>query len=100
MIDEQEVLITPDGLGRAAIVKGPDGRLCIYVHWIWDEETKVTFNVAPVDRTTWICDQTPLDKLYEDLEPESGIYGTMDDARRAISVLRGFSDAKPTRMAD
>ena len=33
-IDEVEVYVTPDGLGRAAIVRRSDGFLCIYLHWI------------------------------------------------------------------
>jgi hypothetical protein len=36
-IDEVEVYVTPDGLGRAAIVQRDDGLLCIYIHWILAE---------------------------------------------------------------
>jgi hypothetical protein len=38
-------------------------------------------------------DETRSSELYEDVEPELGIYGTVEDARRQIQSLQGFSDA-------
>ena len=38
-------------------------------------------------------DNTPLAALYEDIEPKPDIYGTIDDARRQIRTLTGFSEA-------
>jgi hypothetical protein len=101
IIDEQEVHITVDGLGRAAIVRRSDGLFCIYVHWIWSEETRKAFRAEPGGRTTWIGDDTPLEILYgatdhggghQKLNPEPGLYGTLDDARHALKSLPGFSE--------
>ena len=86
-IEELEIYITPDGLGRAAIVVRPDGLLCIYVHWRWSG--------------SWLEDDNPLLLRYEDPDPEQvataepGLYGILDDARRQIRSLRGFADAVP-----
>jgi hypothetical protein len=92
-IDELEVYLTPDGLGRAAIVRRSDGLLCIYVHWKWSEAVLKTHNLDAGGRVTWINDNTPPAVLYEDREPESGLYGELDDARRQVRSLPGFSDA-------
>jgi hypothetical protein len=92
-IDELEIYITPDGLGRAAIVRRNDGLLCIYIHWILAESVKVALGITEGGRTSWIGDKTPLLTLYEHASPEHGLYGTLDDARRAIRSLKGFSEA-------
>jgi hypothetical protein len=92
-IDELEVYITPDGLGRAAIVRRNDGLLCIYVHWIWPESVRAALRITGDGPTNWINDKTPLPTLYKHISPEQGLYGTLDDARRAIKSLRGFSEA-------
>jgi len=94
-IDELEVYITPDGLGRAAIVRRNDGFLCIYVHWILAESVRVALRIADGGRASWINDKTPLPILYDEhnTSPEYGLYGTLDDARRAIRSLEGFSEA-------
>jgi hypothetical protein len=93
MIDELEVYLTPDGLGRAAIVRRSDRLLCIYVHWKWSEAVLKKLNLDARGRTSWYNDSTPPDLLYEDVKPEPGIFGTLDDARREVRSLRGFSDA-------
>ena len=87
-MDELEVYITPDGLGRAGIARRGDGLLCIYTHWKWREFTP----------PSWLDDDTPLSVLTEDIgygeqSPESGLYGTLDDARRNLRSMRGFADA-------
>jgi len=96
-IDEVEVYVTPDGLGRAAIVRRSDGFLCIYLHWKWSEESVKALNLdsggAPTSRFSWFSDETPVSLLYEDKDPERGVYGTLDDARREMRSLRGFSEA-------
>jgi hypothetical protein len=94
-VEELEVYITPSGLGRAAIAKRDDGFLYIYVHWIWDKETRriVAGEHGELGRDSWWGDETPNSVLYKDVLPETGIYGTLDDARRQLRNLRGFSDA-------
>lgn len=93
-IDEVEVYVTPDALGRAAIVRRSDGFFCIYLHWKWPEETIQSLNLdARAAATNWLGDSTSTFLLYEDKEPEPGVYGTLDDARREMRSLRGFSDA-------
>ena|SRR5882757_10085146 len=96
-IDEVEVYVTPDGLGRAAIVRRSDGFFCIYLHWKWSEATVKALNLetggAPSSWFSWFTDDTPTSLLYDDKDPERGVYGTLDDARREMRSLRGFSDA-------
>lgn len=91
-IDEVEVYLTPDGLGRAAIVRRSDGLFSIYVHWMMAQEHRRGIFAADKP-TSWINDNTPVSDLYEGVPPESGIFGTIDDARRQVRSLRGFSEA-------
>lgn len=93
-IDEVAVYITKDHLGRAAMVRGADGFIRIYVHWIWAEDARETFRVAAGGRTTWETDRTPLADLYEGRDPVGGLYGSVDEARQAIFSLSGFADAR------
>ena len=92
-VDELEVYLTPDGLGRAAIVRRTDGHFCIYVHWKWSRAALESLNLGADEWATWIDDRTPTAALYQDRDPEPGIYGTLDDARRELRSLRGFSQA-------
>ena len=84
--------LTPDGLGRAAIVQREDGLYCLVLHWIWPENTRKAFNVADIGWTNWGDDKTPLNELYEGVDPEPGLYGSLDEARRAIANLSGFAE--------
>ncbi len=93
-IKELEVYVTQDGLGRAAIVERDDRLLCIYMHWQWSVDDRGMFNIEGKGLKGWIDDETPVTLLYEDREPETGLYGTLDDARRQIRSLKGFSDAQ------
>jgi len=92
-IDQVEVHVTPSGLGRAAIVRRSDGLFCIYVHWLLSEAALQTGIFAPGGPRSWTEDETPLEELYKDIPPEDGLYGTLDDARRAVRSLRFFHDA-------
>ena len=71
-IDELEVYVTPNGFGRAAIVRRSDGLLCIYVHWKLSLDAIATgrFQVPQGYKTSWMDDETPSSKLYEDHDPE------------------------------
>jgi hypothetical protein len=91
-IDEVELYITSDGFGRAAIIRRGDGLFCLYVHWIWAQESQVGV-IAPGGRATWFNDSTPLSELYKDIVPEPGVYGELEDARKAMRSLRGLKDA-------
>jgi hypothetical protein len=95
-INEVEVWLSADELGRAAIARRNDGLLCIYVHWKLAPDVLASgrFNTGPGYASTWTDDNTPLAALYEDIEPNAGIYGTVDDARREIRNLPGFADAR------
>ena len=90
---ELEVYITPDGLGRAAIVRRPDGLLCIYVHWIWSDGAMESTGLQRQGPSSWHNDKSTPSELYADVRPEPGLYGTLDDARRQIRSLNGFSEA-------
>jgi hypothetical protein len=95
-INEVEVWLSSDGLGRAAIAGRNDGLLCIYVHWKLAPSILANgrFRTGPGYAFTWAEDDTPLAALYEDREPNDGIYGTVDDARREIKNLPGFAGAR------
>jgi hypothetical protein len=94
-INEVEVWLSGDGLGRASIARRNDALLCIYVHWKLAPDVLANgrFKTPPGYARTWIEDHTPLAALYEDIEPQPGIFGTVDDARREIRTLAGFSGA-------
>jgi hypothetical protein len=103
MIDEVEVYVTPDGLGRAGIVRRLDGLFCIYVKWKWPDDGYIAY---PDGWRNWFDDHTPPSVLYfgqhhqdYDQDPEPSIYGTLDDARRELRALRGFADAVPKPAA-
>jgi hypothetical protein len=91
-IDEVEVYITRDGLSRAAIVRRSDGLFWVYMH-VALPPNYLPEVFAPSAWRSWFADTAPLAVLYEDKEPDSGIFGTVDDARRHVRSLRGFSDA-------
>jgi hypothetical protein len=95
-INEVEVHITADGLGRAAIVRRNDGLFCIY-KWYKLAEGILPERFAPSKSTSWFTDETPLDDLYKHRDPLVGIYGTADDARRELLTLPGFAGASLTR---
>ena len=84
-VDELEVYVTPNGLGRAAIVRRSDGFFCIYRHIR--------------ESGNWIDDDNAVQLRYDDPDPEQvaeplvGIYGTVADARRELRGMPGFSDA-------
>jgi hypothetical protein len=104
VVDEVEIYVTPDGLGRAGIVRRRDGFFCIYVKWKWPDDGSVIY---PGGWRNWFDDHTPPSVLYfgsvsqePDQDPEPGVYGTLDDARRELHALRGFGEAglKPAAM--
>jgi hypothetical protein len=94
-IDEVEIYVTPNGLSRAAIVRRTDGLFCVYVHMKWSAEELNAFGIDSQGQQSWLNDSTPLSLLYENMEPELGIYGTLEDAQRQVRSLRGFEDALP-----
>ena len=94
-IDEVEVYVSSDGLGRGAITRRPDGHFCIYVHWKLDAGAARSAGLVPAPAPDWMSDSTPLSSLYRDIEPVRGVYGTVDDARRELRALPGFREARP-----
>lgn len=92
-MEELEVYITPDGLGRAAIVRRTDGLICIYINWLWAESVIAISNLQAGGRTSWRDAPPSMDDLYKDATPEYGLFGTIDDARRHITKLPEFSNA-------
>ncbi len=89
-MEEVEIYITSNGLGRAAIMKRVDGLLCVYVHWLWSEEDQRALNVADAHARSWLNDKTPPNELYEGAEPNPGLFGAIDEARREVLALPGF----------
>jgi len=92
-IDEVEVYVTPNGFGRASIVRRREGFFCIYTH-IKLPPGYLPEHFDTTSTKTWLDDDTPLSDLYRDKEPASGIFGTVDDARRHIRSLPQFADAQ------
>jgi hypothetical protein len=91
-IDEVEVYISPSGLSRAAIVRRPDGLFWIYKH-VRLPPNYLPQHFANSASPTWFDDCTSLKDLYKDVEPSSGIFGTLDDARRHLRSMPSLSDA-------
>jgi hypothetical protein len=92
MIDEVEIYVTPNGLGRAAIVRRGDGWFCIYVH-IKLPAGYLPQRFGPSAAESWMNDKTARAELYKDKEPVNGIFGTIEDARRHVRSMANFHDA-------
>jgi hypothetical protein len=90
--DEVEVYVTRDGVYRAAIVRRDDGLFCIYRH--------------ARNNGSWLDDKKPALLLYDDpdpeqiSQPETGVYGTIADARNEIRSFRGFLDSVLLKSAN
>jgi hypothetical protein len=95
-IKELEVYVTTDGLGRAAIRLTDSGLFDIYIHWKLSKEIigAGIVTTQPDYAPDWFEDETPLDLLYEDRQPEIERLITLGDARNRMRLLRGFSDAR------
>ncbi len=87
---EEEVYITPDGLGRASIVRRTDKLFSVYVHWNWSREDCSYFNVKFDETNKWTILDDQDTKIYDDSEPMNSIFGDIDDARKAIFSLPDF----------
>ena len=92
-VDEQKVLITPDGFGRIAIVRRPDGMFCLYEHWRWSADTQAAMRVEPVVDRRWSDGDYDRDALYEDVDPLPGLFGSIEEAEREARGREAFSDA-------
>jgi hypothetical protein len=86
-LEEVEVHFSRDGLGRISIVRRSDGLLCLYKHWKASDELHHLLIGSDEGVPRWPEDKTPLDVLYEDVSPEVGLYGELEDARREIFSL-------------
>jgi hypothetical protein len=91
-IDEVEVCVMANGLGRAAIVRRRDGLFCIYIHYKLPADY-MPQHFAPSKSDSWVSDRTPKEDLYKDREPSSGLFGTVEDARRHILSMPNFGEA-------
>ena len=97
-MDEQAVLITPDGLGRLAIVRRDDGLFCLYEHWRWSAATLEAFGAkgsAPERWTDGPYDRLALYEPSDHIRPLPGVYGSVLDAEREARSRRGFEHAAP-----
>ena len=88
---EEKILLSPDRYGRVAIVKRADGLFCLYRHWHWPPETQRELRVEPVEERRWTTDYDP--RLYDDIDPLPGIYGTIEDAESEARRLLGLEDS-------
>jgi hypothetical protein len=98
-MDERKVLITPDGLGRIAIVRRPDGMFCLYEHWRWSIDMQRAMEVEQVEDRRWNNANYERDALYEDLEPLPGLFGSVEEAVREAQSKEAFKDAIVERAA-
>jgi hypothetical protein len=92
-MDEHKVLITPDGLGRIAIVRRPDGMFCLYEHWRWSVDMQKAMKVKPVDHRRWTDADYDRKALYEDVEPLPGLFGSVEEAEREARGKEAFREA-------
>ena len=80
--EEVEVYRSSDGCSRASIVRRPDGFFCIYV-----------FLSAGDSPASMLYGHPDRDDQGDFARPEQGLYGTVEEARREVRTLRGFTDA-------
>jgi hypothetical protein len=88
-LEEVEVHFSDNDLGRASIVRRKDGLLCIYTHWKASDELHHQLAGREENVVRWRDDKTPLAVLYEDIDPEVGFYGELEEARREAIRLLG-----------
>jgi hypothetical protein len=74
-IDELEVYLSADGHSRAAIARRGDNLYWIYRHRVLPDGWRTI----------------PAELLYQDREPEVGIFGTLEDARHEIRSFVGMA---------
>lgn len=82
------MLLSPDHYGRVAVVARADGLFCLYRHWRWPPETQRSLGVEGVEDCRWTTDYDP--RLYDDVDPLPGIYGTIEDAEGEARRLLGL----------
>lgn len=87
-VREEKVLLSPDRYGRVAVVARTDGLFCLYEHWYWRPETERSLGVEAVEDRRWTTDYDP--RLYDDVDPLPGIYGTVEDAEGEARRLLGL----------
>ena len=92
-MDERKVLISPDGLGRVAIVRRPDGMFCLYEHWRWSVDMQKAMNVEPVEDRRWTDADYDRDALYDEVEPLPGLFASVEEAEREARSKEAFRDA-------
>ena len=92
-MDERKVLITPDGLGRIAIVRRPDGMFCLYEHWRWSVEMQKAMKVEPVEDRRWTDADYNRLAFYEDVEPLPGLFASVEEAEREARGKQAFREA-------
>lgn len=93
-VHEEKVLLSANGLGRAAIVKRADDLFCLYVHWRWTLPEQHDFRFENPRYHRWTTDYDPA--LYFDpthqieTRPEPGLYDTVEaaeiEARRMLGL--------------
>lgn len=98
-MDERKILISPDGLGRIAIVRRPDGMFCLYEHWRWSVDMQRTMKVEPVENRCWPDADYDRNALYEGVEPLPGLFGSVEEAEREARSKEAFSEAIAERLA-
>lgn len=91
-ICEEKVLLSADRYGRVAIVKRADGLYCLYRHGHWTPGTQSSFGIEPVEDRRWTTAYDP--RLYDEVDPLPGIYGTVEDAEAEARRLLGLDIAE------
>ena len=93
-MNERKVLVTPDGLGRIAIVERPDGFFSLYERWHWSIEQQEAFNVRPVRERRWDDGTANPELLYDDrTQPLQGVFDSIERAEAEAQSMFGFVDA-------
>lgn len=79
-MDERTVLISPDGVGRIAILRRPDGMFCLYEHWRWSVDMQKAMRTEPVRDRRWTDVVYDRNALYDDVEPLLDPFGSVEEA--------------------
>ena len=98
-MDEHKVLLTPDGLGRIAIVRRPDGLFCLYEHWRWAVDMQKAMRVEPIEDRRWTEADYDREAPYDDVEPLAGLFASVEEAEREARSKEAFREAIPEQGA-
>jgi hypothetical protein len=91
MVKASRLLITPDGLRRAALVQRVDGLVSLYEQTRWAEEPAWSWPFEIVDEQ-WVDDEQA-QEFAVTWRSLPGLFGTLADAEAEARASYGYSEA-------